>query len=623
MHNTKSIEALSPGDHLCCIFETEAEHRALVTRYIRNGLEKDERILYILDTRSAARICGYLQEDGLDPEPYRATGQLLLLTADETYLDSGSFAPEAMLELLEQSSRQTILDGFKALRITGEMTWVLRGAPGSERLIEYEAKLNLFFPGSNALAICQYDRRQFTPDLLNAVIDTHPFVVLGAEVIENPYYIHPDIYLSDQRPAFELNSRLQSLRRHQFSRAQLADAYRNAREASHRLDAAIKAGRVGLWDWNLLSNTLHVTLEWESQAGRRLHEEGLSLTDWQDRMHPDDLESARIAKDEAIAAGKDSYDLEYRLQDPDGRYHWFFARASIHRDQAGRPTRIIGAHIDISRHKEMQAHYRQARRLEALGRLAGGVAHEYNNMLGVIIGQAEMAMEDCGPGNPLYYHLEQIMIAATRSANLTGEILAFAQRQTVAAAAIDLNDTISSLLPTMRRLIGTAVIVSWRPGDGLWPIAINPAQIEQILSHLCSNARDALAGVGSISIETGNQELDGGACSYRSDAFPGCYVVLSISDDGPGMDQDLLESVFDPFFTTKEVGRGPGLGLPTVHGIVMQNGGFIDLISTPGAGTTFRLYFPAHVPTARQATGTPPGAQEALQGAPLQKALKR
>ncbi len=595
MHETKTIEALRAGDHLCCIFETEAEHRALVTPYIRSGLERNERVLYIVDTRSTAWIRRYLQQDGIDPEPYRASGQLLILTAAETYLQGGSFDPEKMLALLHQATDQAVADGYAALRITGEMTWMLKGAPGSEKLIEYEAKLNRFFPGSAALAVCQYDRRRFSPDLLNAVIDTHPFVVIGPEVIENPYYIHPDVYLSDQRPALKLESRLESLRQHQLSRDQLTDAYRYARETSLRLDAALKAARIGLWDWNLPDDTLHVTLEWEAENGRGLREEVLGLSDWRSRLHPEDLEQARIVKDEAIADGSGSYDLEYRLLAPDGSYRWFFARASIHHDEDGQPTRIIGAHIDISRHKEMEARYRQSRRLEALGRLAGGVAHEYNNMLGVIIGQAEMALEDASPGNPLRYHLEQIMTAATRSANLTGEILAFAQRQTAASETIDLNDTISDLLPMMRQLIGASVILSWRPGASLWPIVINPDQVELILSHLCSNARDALAGVGSVVIETGNEEIDRSACTHRSDAVPGSYVVLSISDDGPGMDQQVLEIVFEPFFTTKEVGQGPGLGLPTVHGIVMQNDGFIDVTSAPGEGTTFRLYFPAHL----------------------------
>ncbi|MEE4314139.1 MAG: MEDS domain-containing protein, partial [Desulfofustis sp.] len=343
MHETKTIEALRAGDHICCIFETEAEHRALVTPYIRSGLERNERVLYIVDSRSAAWIRRYLQQDGIDPEPYRASGQLLISTAAETYLQGGSFDPERMLELLEQATRQAVEDGYTALRITGEMTWMLRGAPGSERLIEYEAKLNRFFPGSAALAICQYDRRRFAPDLLNAVIDTHPFVVIGPEVIENPFYIHPDVYLSEQRPALKLESRLESLRQHQFSREQLTDAYRYARETSLRLDAALKAARIGLWDWNLSDDTLHVTLEWEAENGRGLSEEVLNVSDWRDRLHPEDLEQARIVKDEAIAEGRDSYDLEYRLLAPNGSYHWFFARASIHHDEDGRPTRIIGA----------------------------------------------------------------------------------------------------------------------------------------------------------------------------------------------------------------------------------------------------------------------------------------
>lgn len=236
----------------------------------------------------------------------------------------------------------------------------------------------------------------------------------------------------------------------------------------------------------------------------------------------------------------------------------------------------------------------QAQKLESVGRLAGGVAHDYNNMLSVIIGYTELAMEKVPSHDPLHADLGEILRAARRSVEITRQLLAFARKQTISPRPMDLNETVEGMLRMLRRLIGEDIDLSWQPGAGLWPVKMDPVQIDQILVNLCVNARDAISGVGKITIETENMVFDEAYCADHAGFAPGRFVMLAVSDDGCGMDRQTLESVFEPFFTTKEINQGTGLGLSTVYGIVKQNSGFVNVYSEPGKGTTFRIYLPRH-----------------------------
>ncbi|MBI5832207.1 MAG: transporter substrate-binding domain-containing protein [Armatimonadetes bacterium] len=252
----------------------------------------------------------------------------------------------------------------------------------------------------------------------------------------------------------------------------------------------------------------------------------------------------------------------------------------------------------------------QAQKMDSIGRLAGGVAHDFNNMLGVIIGHAEFALLSAEPGSPLHHDLTEIRGAAERSADLTRQLLAFARRQTVAPRLLDLNDTVAGMLRMLRRLIGENIELAWLPGANLGAVHMDPSQMDQILANLCVNARDAIGDTGRVSIETSVVTLDADYCALHTEAHPGDYVLLSVSDTGHGMDAQTRARVFEPFFTTKEVGRGTGLGLATVYGIVRQNDGLINVYSEPGQGTTFRIYLPrtapADAPTTRRAAMPPP-----------------
>ncbi|MCX5869954.1 MAG: GAF domain-containing protein [Deltaproteobacteria bacterium] len=250
----------------------------------------------------------------------------------------------------------------------------------------------------------------------------------------------------------------------------------------------------------------------------------------------------------------------------------------------------------ISLERQLQ----QAQKMESVGRLAGGVAHDFNNMLGVIIGHAEIAMNQVDPDQPLHASLAEIHMAAQRSADLTRQLLAFARKQTVAPKVLDLNETVAGMLNMLRRLIGENIVLNWQPAANLWLIKMDPSQIDQILANLCINARDSITGIGELIIETGNRTLDDAYCATHLDCMPGEYVLLTVSDTGCGMDKATLAQIFEPFFTTKDLSKGTGLGLSTVYGAIKQNNGFINTYSEPGQGTTFTIYLPRHMGQAEQ-----------------------
>jgi two-component system, cell cycle sensor histidine kinase and response regulator CckA len=241
----------------------------------------------------------------------------------------------------------------------------------------------------------------------------------------------------------------------------------------------------------------------------------------------------------------------------------------------------------------LEAQLRQAQKMESVGRLAGGVAHDFNNMLSVILGYGNMVLERTKPDDFLHECAQEIINAGSRSVNITRQLLAFARKQTISPQVLDLNETIQDMLKMLGRLIGEDIHLSWRPAS-IWPVNIDPSQLDQILANICVNARDSISGVGTIIIETGTAILDEAYCLKHPGFAPGRFVLLSINDDGCGMDEDVQRNLFEPFFTTKELGKGTGLGLATVYGIVKQNQGFINVSSEPGKGTTFRIYLPRH-----------------------------
>lgn len=247
---------------------------------------------------------------------------------------------------------------------------------------------------------------------------------------------------------------------------------------------------------------------------------------------------------------------------------------------------------DVTEQRRLEARLVQSQKMESVARLAGGVAHDYNNMLSIILNYTQMALNKIGPAHPLNADLQEVMAAAKHSADITRQLLAFAREQAIAPREIDLNHTVESMLKMVRRLVGEGIALDWEPARDLGSVRMDVVQVGQILANLCVNARDAIRDVGRIVISTREAVLDEAWCETHAGHEPGKWVVLSVKDDGSGMTPETLERLFEPFFTTKAQGMGTGLGLATVHGIVRQNRGFIDVASEPGKGSVFDVYLP-------------------------------
>ncbi|UFS70433.1 PAS domain S-box protein [Geomonas sp. RF6] len=294
---------------------------------------------------------------------------------------------------------------------------------------------------------------------------------------------------------------------------------------------------------------------------------------------------------QTISAGSDWHG-EFHNRKKSGELYWESASISAVRNSDGRITHFVGVKEDITQRKREVDQVRQAQKMEAIGQLAGGIAHDFNNLLTIINGYSTLLLKDLTQGTVMYREAEQILKAGERAADLTRQLLSFSRRQILEPRILNVNEQVRSIEKMLRRLIGEHVELVTTLGSDTGLVKIDPGQVEQVIMNLVVNARDASETGGLITIETANCDIDRAFCLSHPGAYPGSYVRLSVKDRGFGMSDEVKRRVFEPFFTTKEMGRGTGLGLATVYGIVKQSSGYIEVISQPEQGATFNIYFP-------------------------------
>lgn len=313
--------------------------------------------------------------------------------------------------------------------------------------------------------------------------------------------------------------------------------------------------------------------------------------DWFDAVAAEDRERV-FAVFGRLMAVEPKVTEEYRITRPDGETRWINNRGFQIRDAAGQVIRLAGVATDISERKRFEAQMFQSQRLETVGKLAGGVAHEFNSILTAIIGQCELLFSDLPPDSPASKHVTQIHQAADRAATLTRQLLAYGRKQILQPEVLDLNAVLAGMEGTLRHLFGQDVDVRTIPGAGLKPVRMDRGQIEQVIINIAMNAADIMPNGGKFTLETANATLDAEYTSHFQDLKPGEYTLLAISDTGPGIAPEVKKHIFEPFFSTKGVGQGAGLGLATCYGILKQSGGHINVYSEPSRGATFKVYLP-------------------------------
>jgi two-component system cell cycle sensor histidine kinase/response regulator CckA len=367
------------------------------------------------------------------------------------------------------------------------------------------------------------------------------------------------------------------------------------RRKDERLSEAERVAHLGHWELNTLTNEL----TWSDEIYRIFNMDretfGASYGAFLETVHPEDRERVRRAVESALA-GEAPYQIDHRIVWPDGTVRIVQERADVTFDDEGKPIRMLGTVQDITEGRQLQMQLVQAQKMESVGRLAAGVAHDFNNLLSAILGYSELSLKDLPDPHPLREPLEIIQHAGEKAAALTRQLLAFSRKQVMEFQAVDLGEVVGDMAKMLRRIIGEDVVLELRMGALQRKIWADPGQVEQILMNLTVNARDSMPQGGRIIIEASEVTLDESFLQEHPGSKKGPHVCLSFSDTGEGMAPEVLERIFEPFYTTKDVGKGTGLGLAMVYGIVKQHEGYIAVESLAGRGTSFRVYFPMAEP---------------------------
>ncbi|HEV7246853.1 MAG TPA: PAS domain-containing protein [Shinella sp.] len=405
-------------------------------------------------------------------------------------------------------------------------------------------------------------------------------------------------------------------------------------EGERRLQTALEAGRLGAWELDLATNALTTSPTCRAVFGFD-PEEGFTYEQLLERIHPDDVERMKAAVKATIETGAD-YAIEYRTIRPDGSTHWAEIRAQLYRDRTGKAVKMVGVSSDITARMRSEEHQRQlnevleervaertaelheahavvmaevaqrehaeeqlrqAQKMEAIGQLTGGVAHDFNNLLMAVLANLELLRKHTGDNPNAIRLIDGALQGARRGASLTQRLLAFARRQDLHIGSVDLGGLVRGMDDLMKRSVGTGVVIETAIPDGLDPVLADSNQLELALLNLVVNARDAMPDGGTIRIALTERDRP-----HRDDELaPGRYGVLSVTDQGHGMDEETLQKAIEPFFSTKELGKGTGLGLSMIHGLALQLKGGLRLVSAPGKGTTAELW----VPVSKQAPAQP------------------
>ncbi len=411
-------------------------------------------------------------------------------------------------------------------------------------------------------------------------------------------YEDASIHASDRERAEELEKELTARKQAETETSQ----------AVERLNLALNASRTGIWAWDAVRNRMAWDENIHAMCGVAPGTFQGTLDDSAAVVHEEDR-AATVSAFQSCTPQHSECAMSFRVVWPDGSLHYLDAHGRAYYNQAAQLIRMIGTTRDVTDRHELEEQLRQAQKMEAVGRLAGGVAHDFNNMLNVILGYSDLLLAKPLLEDSVHRRTVEIRKAAVHAAALTQQLLAFSRQQVLQPRVVNLADILAALQGMLGRMLGAHIEIATMLDEHLAPVRIDPTQVQQVIINLAVNARDAMPQGGKLNFEFKNVTLD--ESQVRTDGIPpGIYVMLAVSDNGSGMTAEVQKRVFEPFFTTKGVGEGTGLGLATVYGIVRQSGGYIRLDSKPGAGTTFQIFFPR---VERHEETPPPLPEEPLQ----------
>jgi len=590
-----ALERLGPHDHLCSIYESPQDHYTVAIPFIRIGLDRGEKCIYIADDGTIGDVRQAMESEGIDVERATATKALVLATKEQAYLEHGTFDRDWMFTFWRDATQLAMSEGFSALRATGETEWVLRGGRGLERWMEYESRLTHTLSESNCSALCQYNRRLFPSELILDVIRTHPTVVYGSMVCRNLYHVPADEFLGTNQTAREVERLLINIRERErvedALREQLTER-RRAEEELRRNEAYLAEGQrisqTGSWGWNVATGELFWSQEHFRIFGFDPETAKPSYPMFLEKIHPQDRALVEQKVDRAVCV-KSDFEMEYRIILADGSIKHLQSLGHPVIGKSGDLIEFVGTVMDVTERKraeealhEAQADLARVTRVMTMGELTASIAHEINQPLAAVMTNANACLRWLAGPMP---NLDEAREAVTRinrdgkrASDVIDRIRALVKKSTTEKARLDLNEAIQEVVGLVQSEIQkNGVTLRMELATNLPQILGNRVQLQQVILNLVMNGIEAMSEIADRS-----RDLLIRSCKYESDK-----VLVAVQDSGVGLDWQNLGKIFDAFYTTKS--QGMGMGLAICRSIVENNGGRLWAVPNEGPGAIFQF----------------------------------
>jgi PAS domain S-box-containing protein len=593
-----ALEQLGPHDHFCSIYESPQEHYAVAIPFIRIGLDRGEKCIYIADDDTVGDVRQAMQSEGIDVDRAIASKALVLATKEQAYLEHGSFHPDWMFTFWREATQLAMSEGFSALRATGETEWVLRGGRGLERWMEYESRLTHTLSESNCSALCQYNRRLFPPELILDVIRTHPMVVYGSTVCRNLYYVPPDEFLGTNQTAREVERLLTNI----WEREHVEDALREqlterrrAEEELRRSEAYLADGQrishTGSWGWNVATGELFWSQEHFRIFGFDPETAKPSYPMFLERIHPKDRPLVEQTIDRAVRERSD-LEMDYRIVLTDGSTKYLQSLGHPVIRESGDLVEFVGTVVDVTERKraeealrEAQAELAHVTRVTILGELAASIAHEINQPLAAVITNGSACLRWLAGATPNLDEAREavgrIIRDGKRASDVIGRIRALVKKSGTEQVRLDINEVIQEVVGLIQTEIPkNGVVLRMELAPDLPRVLGDRVQLQQVILNLVMNGIEAMSAVTDRS-----RDLLLRSRQYESDK-----VLIAVQDSGIGLQLESLDHLFEAFFTTKP--KGMGMGLAISRSIMEAHGGRLWAVPNDGPGVTFEFALP-------------------------------
>jgi len=590
-----ALEQLGPHDHFCSIYESPQEHYAVAIPFIRIGLDRGEKCIYIADDGTVGDVRQAMQCEGIDVDRAIASKALVLATKEQAYLEHGSFHPDWMFTFWKEATQLAMSEGFSALRATGETEWVLRGGRGLERWMEYESRLTHTLSESNCSALCQYNRRLFPPELILDVIRTHPMVVYGSTVCRNLYYVPANEFLGTNQTAREVERLLINIR----ERERVEDALREQLTERRRAEAELRRSEAylaegqrishtGSWGWNVATGELFWSQEHFRIFGFDPETAKPSYPMFLERIHPKDRPFVEQTVDRAVRERSD-LEMDYRIVLTDGSTKYLQSLGHPVIRESGDLVEFVGTVVDVTERKraeealrEAQAELAHVTRVTILGELAASIAHEINQPLAAVITNGSACLRWLAGATPNLDEAREavgrIIRDGKRASDVIGRIRALVKKSGTEQVRLDINEVIQEVVGLIQTEIPkNGVVLRMELAPDLPRVLGDRVQLQQVILNLVMNGIEAMSAVTDRS-----RDLLLRSRQYESDK-----VLIAVQDSGIGLQLESLDHLFEAFFTTKP--KGMGMGLAISRSIVENHGGRLWAVANDGPGAMFQF----------------------------------